>query len=148
MTSMINVRPRPYHIPAKEAKALADWFLRKYIEPYVKDEQPTFIDISFNKKIDTLGLCSDEQDNEYLVEVNPINGYNHMMKTLCHELIHVKQYRLGEMKAVTGGTKWKKKKYNLSTPYHDCPWEVEAFKLEGRIWGIWQRTIEGRCFLR
>ena len=114
---MINVRPRPYHIPAKEAKALADWFLRKYIEPYVKDEQPTFIDISFNKKIDTLGLCTDEQDNEYLVEGNPINGYNHMMKTLCHELIHVKQYRLGEMKAVTGGTKWKKKKYNLSTPY-------------------------------
>lgn len=148
MNSAINVRPRPYNIPSKEAAALADWFLRKYIEPYVEDEQPTFIDISFNKRLDSLGSCSDEQDNEYLVEVNPINGYYHMMKTLCHELIHVKQYRLGEMKSVTGGTKWKKKKYKLDTPYSECPWEVEAFKLEGKIWGIWQRTKEGRCFLR
>ena len=145
---MINVRPRTYHVPKKEVAAMSDWFLRKYIEPFVKDEEPTFIDVSFNKKLDTLGLCTQEEDNEFLVEVNPINGYHQTMRTICHELIHVKQYRLGEMVSVTGGTRWKRKKFKLDTPYGECPWEIEAFANEGKIWGIWQRSRDGRSYIR
>ena len=127
---------------------MSDWFLRKYIEPFVKDEEPTFIDVSFNKRLDTLGLCTQEEDNEFLVEVNTINGYHQTMRTICHELIHVKQYRLGEMVAVTGGTRWKRKKFKLDTPYGECPWEIEAFANEGKIWGYWQRSRDGRSYIR
>ena len=149
MSSMINFRDRPYIRPSvkNEAIAATDWFLRKYIEPELKDEEPTFIDISFNKRLDTMGLCTDEEDNEFLVEINPVGqDKNDMIRTLIHELIHVRQYRTGQMQPVTGGTKFKGKRYDLDSEYFDTPWEKEAYKLEGKISGISKRTIEGRKF--
>ena len=154
---MIHVRPRSYLSPGvvKEVTALSDWFLRKYIEPFVKDQEPTYIDISFNKRIDTLGLASEgNYDYEYLIELNPVVGYWDYMRTLCHELIHVRQYRLCQMVPVEGGTKWKSgktkryKKYDFDVPYMELPWEKEAYALEKHYWGIWQRTKVGRGFLR
>tara|TARA_Y100000389_G_scaffold195336_1_gene226631 strand:+ start:2289 stop:2717 length:429 start_codon:yes stop_codon:yes gene_type:complete len=59
-------------------------------------------------------------------------GIYDMMSTLCHEMVHVKQFALGERKFVKGNDMWKKRAYN-NTSYEDSPWEKEAYRLEERL---------------
>ncbi len=56
-----------------------------------------------------------------------------IIQTYIHELVHVKQYLLGELTDLTSGkTKWKKRIYeDLDEQWHDLssPWEKEAYKI-------------------
>ena len=59
-------------------------------------------------------------------------------KTLIHELIHIKQYLLNELKDFSSGQiKWKSEIFEES---EDCkvilkfPWEKEAFKLSEKLY--------------
>lgn len=56
-----------------------------------------------------------------------------LFNTLAHEMVHVKQYALGQLDVVAGrkGTvnyKWLGR--INKNEYFDCPWEVEAFSRE------------------
>lgn len=55
-----------------------------------------------------------------------------ILKTLAHELVHVKQYVLGELKPVNNGFVFKKTLYTPNTllDYFDSPFEVEAYGRE------------------
>jgi len=65
-----------------------------------------------------------------------------LLTTLAHEIIHIKQYRLGELVDTVHGSKWKGKFYAevgsnkkvskrvLYRRYHDLPWEREAWEKE------------------
>ena len=71
------------------------------------------------------------------------------LQTLAHEIVHVKQYALGELRERVTKDKsssiiWKSKRWNPpegSHEYWDCPWEIEAF---GREYGLYKRFIESR----
>ena len=58
-------------------------------------------------------------------------GHN-ILKTLAHELVHVKQYVLGELKPVNNGFVFKKTLYspNNLLEYFDQPFEIEAYGRE------------------
>jgi len=60
------------------------------------------------------------------------------MLTLAHEMVHVKQYLLGELSTDNGYLEWHgepAKKYKKeSRP----PWEVEAYALESELLKTWQ----------
>lgn len=51
-----------------------------------------------------------------------------LLITLAHEMIHAKQYALGQLKVGTNGYIWLGKEY--STTYYESPWELQAFGLE------------------
>lgn len=79
------------------------------------------------------------------------------LKTLAHELVHMKQYISGDLQdtiVITKGSKfeleptWKGKPWKpkgKEHPYYDSPWEIEA---EGRGYGLyrrWQLSNEVNC---
>lgn len=71
--------------------------------------------------------------NNYLVELKQDLSVSHMLVTLAHELVHLKQYVTKELKSYyVGGTPvdvWRGKRYrNLS--YESQPWEIEALTKE------------------
>ena len=55
-----------------------------------------------------------------------------ILQTLAHELVHVKQYVLGELKPVHNGFVFKKTLYspNNLLEYFDQPFEIEAYGRE------------------
>lgn len=54
-----------------------------------------------------------------------------MLTTLAHEMVHVKQYVLGQLKLRDGVYTWLGKEYDTS--YVESPWEIEAFSRERLI---------------
>jgi hypothetical protein len=63
------------------------------------------------------------------------------LKTLAHEMTHVKQFAYGEIDE--RGTKWLSRKldYDL-VPYHKRPWEIEAFQAEERLYKKWIQVCQ------
>lgn len=57
-----------------------------------------------------------------------------LISTICHEMVHVKQYARKELRWCNThyNVMWKKSVHN-NTAYDDQPWEKEAYKLEHRL---------------
>ena len=96
------------------------------------------IQIIFNPSLEVYGFASIEgfNDNnkprEFLVELNPDIGAANILKTLAHELVHVKQYVYGETNETL--TRWKGAKIDPDkVNYWDHPWEIEANGLESSL---------------
>ena len=58
-------------------------------------------------------------------------GHN-ILKTLAHELVHVKQYVMGELKCTTHGMVYKRTTYSPDNifDYFETPYEIEAYGRE------------------
>lgn len=121
---------------------------RKYFAPYVKRAvdfyaenlmtqkmlDNIFLKIKFNPKINVFGYASVEEVNdrgkprEFLIELNPHIGAAEILKTIAHEMVHVKQFVYGETNESL--TRWKGTRIDESTDYYDQPWEIEANGVE------------------
>ena len=57
-----------------------------------------------------------------------------LISTICHEMVHVKQYARKELRWCNThyNVMWKKS-VHTNTAYDDQPWEKEAYKLEHRL---------------
>ena len=64
---------------------------------------------------------------EYDIQLDKNLKLNELIITLCHELVHVKQYVRKEIGP--DYNKYIEEEYS-SVAYHDLPWEKEAFGLE------------------
>lgn len=156
----IKISRRNYQIPNREEfQELANWFVTKYIT------SDSFIDVEvrMSKKLQKLtGLCEKVSDNCYNVHISMYQSKPEMMRTLIHELIHVKQYYLREMMETFVQVQddefedevvessiiiWKGEPIDTrKVSYNKLPWELDAFKNEGKIYGIWKRTKQGRKY--
>lgn len=88
---------------------------------------------------DTLG-----RPKEYVIRVNNNLSLSKKLRTLCHEMVHVKQYATGEMKCMSRParfTKFQGMLYPEELDYWDSPWEIEAF---GREPGLYSRWVDER----
>jgi len=68
--------------------------------------------------------------------------YGKVLKTVCHEMVHVKQWAKGEMKQMYrpyGFTKFLGEYYPDTMNYWDTPWEIEAY---GREVGLYTRWLD------
>lgn len=84
------------------------------------------------------GYCMCEEDDSFLIEVSPSLRGEDLVRTLIHELIHVKQYLTGELLQVHSndgrGPRVYWKKVDMTDQlYEDRPWEREAHSLEDRL---------------
>ena len=108
------------------------------------------IRIEFIKDLDNQydGDCEyvDEESRpkEFLIRVNNSLKLSKKLRTICHEMVHVKQYATGEMKYMSRParfTKFQGTLYPDEFDYWDSPWEIEAF---GREPGLYTRWIDSR----
>lgn len=135
---MIKIRFNKY-LSEKERQ-----LVRKAVDFFMQDQLSarllgnTFVNISF-KKIDVDGLCSpSEDDHDYIpkcydVEVNGNISLEDQLATLAHEIVHVRQFRRGELvqyRRKSWKTRFKGEDYSSYMAYRSQPWEKEARKLE------------------
>jgi hypothetical protein len=86
-------------------------------------------------------LCSDiaaRYRRKFLVKIDAqLNNYM-TIKTIAHELAHVKQYCRGELKDIEGHPKkWQGEIYDETVDYKDLPWEIDALKMEYLLFQPW-----------
>jgi hypothetical protein len=79
------------------------------------------------------GWCQHNHTNNFTVSINEQLSYNDLIKTICHEMVHVKQGIKNELEPYVNKYYriWKGTKYN--TLYQYQPWEVEAYFLEEKL---------------
>ena len=67
-----------------------------------------------------------------------IREYTSLKEVICHEMTHLYQYEIGDLKLNKFEDKmvfeYKGIEYDPSTPYEDRPWEVEAKGLQNKLW--------------
>ena len=83
---------------------------------------------------------------EFTIELDCGVKIRNMLITLAHEMVHIKQWRKGEMYeyAKLGKVRFMKTKYDMNDlNYWDYPWEIEAF---GRQLGLFVRFCEDNGF--
>lgn len=90
------------------------------------------LDIDFTIEFETLektkcGYC-DYDEEEVIITIAKRLSVKEIIRTLFHELVHVKQHYDGRLEY---GYKWLGEVYECD--YLDLPWEVEAYDLEERM---------------
>lgn len=92
------------------------------------------------KKVKWLGMVSIEDYNladkprEFLIEVRANQSQEEIIKTLAHEMVHVKQYVYGELNEE--GTIW----FDVQCgdlEYENQPWEIEAHDVTDVLYEEW-----------
>lgn len=93
----------------------------------LNDRFDIFIDIEF---VSTAGGgCVDMEDGEFLIEINSRMREISIIKTVLHEMIHVKQYAEGRLTQ----TEWMGRPHP-DLPYRELPWEIEAYAREQELY--------------
>lgn len=90
------------------------------------------IRLSYKKLEDSLGTVIVEEYNNqnkarhFTIEIDKDLTDDEQIRTLAHEMVHLKQYAYGELNEEM--TVWCGKKVDSDAiPYNSQPWEIEAF---------------------
>ena len=130
---------------SKFQNALVREIVEFYHAKYMSRFSAIQIDIRLTKNLvedyGIYGYCFPEstyRPREFEIEIDKNLSLEQLIKTLFHELVHVKQYARGELveqsaNAIKSSTKWKEKDHS-TTPYSKQPWEREAFKLQDKLY--------------
>ena len=117
-----------------------EFFTSELLTPQLKKH--IIIKLKFTRKLPVCGFTevdgynSKGQPREFTLEINHGMSEKQTLKTLAHELEHLRQYAYGEIDE--RGTMWLSRKMDHdSVPYHKRPWEIEAFKAEERLYRKW-----------
>ena len=98
-----------------------------------------------NIKSDAVGFCMQTDNNRtFEIEIDKKQNFKDIVTTLCHEMVHVKQYARKEMDdgQNTGRARWKTKTIPMDTKYYDLPWEKEAYRMQDKLADMcWENNI-------
>ena len=117
---------RPY------VKRAALFYAEQLISPKLKEN--IYLRIRFSPNIEAYGYAEILEYNEsrkareFQIEIHPGIGAAEILKTLAHEMTHIKQYAYNETNETL--TRWKGKKIDSDIDYWVQPWEIEAFGTE------------------
>lgn len=87
-------------------------------------------------KSDAVGFCMQGDTNrEFEIEIDKKITIKEMVTTICHEMVHVKQFARKEMDdgQQNGRARWKSKFIPMDTNYYDLPWEKEAYRMQDKL---------------
>jgi len=77
--------------------------------------------------------CENRSTREFIIELNKTIDISTLIRTLAHELVHVKQFARGELVEHNNGMfEWKGRKCHRKK-YDDYPWEKEAWDKEVKL---------------
>lgn len=108
---------------------------------------------NLKKKIGQTGDCIWENENvkprEFTVRIDSQRTPWTRIRTLAHELIHVKQWATDEMYDYMGSqhygkVRFRKRIYSHKMAYRKQPWEVQAYAGEGPLMLKWASETDNR----
>jgi hypothetical protein len=107
------------------------YFMIKRLMPRLRNIE---IDVVIRKMTgDAVGFCLCRDNNrDYEIEISNALTVKDFVMTLCHEMVHVKQFVRNEMTA-DDRLIWKKKFISEDTAYYDLPWEKEAYAMQAKL---------------
>lgn len=127
----------------KAHSAAIDYFASQLLTPQLKSH--IVVTVKFIKDLPVCGFTEVDGHNskgkprEFILEIQKNLNEKELLKTLAHEMCHVKQYAYGQLDEQ--GTKWLSRKYDHdNVPYNKRPWEKEAYKIEERLYKQWLQT--------
>lgn len=132
-------------ITRKELRYATKWIAGKLMSPQLIPHLKLSIIL---KPIKSMGLVEVvEPENyrpprEFKIYIDQKESRPNIIKTIGHELVHVKQYAKGELKEPYRGAaiKWKGRNFDTDQlEYWDQEWEIEAY---GREYGLWKRYCD------
>lgn len=106
------------------------------------------IEIIIENDGDVAGSVTWEDTNDrpkmFTIEL-ALNSDEDIFRNLAHEMVHVKQYRTGELKELIrakkikfNGKEYSDEYYTNADLYYDAPWEIEAY---GREIGLYRKWL-------
>jgi hypothetical protein len=112
-------------------------FYANFLLPDVQDEIYVSLNIICGKNYGGSCITHDDfEPREFFMELDGELDAEEAFRTLAHEMVHVKQFALGELKSklVNGVPQdtWKQKNYTFASEddlLYFAPWEVEAYGL-------------------
>lgn len=112
---------------------VACWCVNKLFPRYRTLE----ISINVRKLPQAYGFCLEgDHKREFDIEIQKgLNLYD-IISTVCHEMVHVRQYLKGQLRHRTDGSQMWKADPTIrlgEVDYADTPWEKEAFDLEEEL---------------
>ena len=139
----VIIRGKNPRIKAEELKFAVEWMGRLIMSQVLLDNLD--ITLSFKEEEGVVGTTeiTDTDCNplprSFLIRLNPKISRITTIKTLAHELVHVKQFARGEFKDTKYPNLSRRNKQIINhdrVDYWDLPWEIEAF---GREYGMYRR---------
>lgn len=96
------------------------------VDIHVKNQKDMDASADGYCEVDGYNTCN--KPRNFIIEIARNKSKRYMMMTLAHEVVHLKQYALGELDESLNV--WKGKRYGNSVSYWRTPWEIEAFGRE------------------
>jgi len=121
----------------KELIKAADFYIDLIFYKKKRFISKTNIEFTFDDEYasaNEIGCCIQNDKNNFIIWLRKSKSNKDQLITLAHELVHVKQYVMGEL---TLDFIHAKKTKGLD-PYWDSPFEIEAF---GRQEGLYHRYV-------
>jgi len=122
---------------SRQQMAAMDYFASALLTPQLKSH--IIITVKLTKDLPVFGFTevdgynSKGKPREFILEIQKGLPEIDMLETLAHEMVHVRQYCYGEIDE--RGTKWLSRKMDHDAiPYHKRPWEIEAYKMEKKLY--------------
>lgn len=134
------IEGQPQNITLKEVEYATNFFCRKLISAQLLRHLTVII--TFKKLRGLKGLAEaidcDIKPREFHIQIRQTMSRQNILKTLAHELVHVKQYARKELGVVLIGSRlrWHDQMIDsAATNYWEYPWEIEAY---GREVGLYE----------
>jgi len=110
--------------------------VHKVSDPLFNDIDHDTISVGFeiDQEMKVDGFCTQEDHDDYTIEIRPDLYGEELERTIIHELVHVWQYVRGDLiqehiRGLGPRMVWKGEDMT-SIDYNDRPWEREATELE------------------
>lgn len=105
--------------------------IRVYLTRYAANFGETHI-VGYNEK---------DQPREFTLEIRSKLCEKEKLRTIAHEIVHVKQYLYKELNEQM--TLWKGQKVDSDAiPYFKQPWEIEAHELGDKLYEEYMETVK------
>lgn len=89
-----------------------------------------YIEINIKNMKGYEGTCIDGDEREFFIEVNKKQSFEDFCTTICHEMVHVKQYIRKELFSDVNF-------YKSREEYLSLPWEIEAYEKQETLFEKW-----------
>ena len=131
----------------KDVVQAATFFDRQLLSERLSRNVVVTIKTKSRKKLEGAdGVCDWEVNDsgrvrDFEIHLRDSLTFKDMVRTLAHEMVHLKQYAKGELKHLQklNANRYNGEVYNLSDlTYFDYPWEIEAY---GREAGLYYRYM-------
>lgn len=141
---------KPVKITKKECREAIKFYTSLLMSPRVAknlDLEVTFTPKFYKLTKNIAEAYYEEYDPDipklFTIEIDDELGRPSLLKALAHEMVHVKQYRTGELKDLVRRANRVNYKGEVvdtkETNYYDQPFEIEAY---GREVGLYRRYIK------